>query len=75
MMAELSLIELLKDIKMIKGWRTAIVSLLIAIFGALEAFDFTSILTPDIAGYVVTAIGVVMFILRAYTKTPLGKNA
>lgn len=60
---------------MIKGWKTALISLLIVVFGALETFDFTAILTPEISGIVVTVIGIVMFILRALTNTSLGKNA
>jgi len=59
---------------MITGWKTVVISLLVTIFGALEAFDFTAILTPEISGYVVTAIGVVMFILRALTKTAIGSK-
>jgi len=60
---------------MIHGWKTIVTSLAIFIFGALEAYDFTQILTPELSGYVVSGIGVVMFILRAVTKTPIGKNA
>lgn len=56
---------------MLQGWKTFVVSLLITVFGALESFDFTQFLSENIAGYVVTAIGVVMFILRALTKSPM----
>ncbi len=53
------------------GFKTFIIALLIAIFGALEVFDFTTFLTVDNAGYVTAGIGIVMFILRALTKTPM----
>lgn len=56
------------------GFKTMIVALLITIFGALEAFDFTTYLDGDTAGYVTTGIGVVMMILRAVTKSPVFKN-
>ena len=56
------------------GYKTAIVALLITLFGALETFDFTAFLTPETAGIVVTVIGIIMFILRAVTKTPLFKS-
>lgn len=56
---------------MLTGLKTIIVSLAVVIFGALESFDFTSILTPEISGYVTMAIGVIMFILRALTTTPI----
>ena len=59
---------------MLKGWKTFIVALAVAVFGALESFDFTQFLDQDIAGYVVTGIGVVMFVLRALTSTPALKS-
>jgi len=59
---------------MLKGWKTLTVALAITVFGALEAFDFTAFLTADIAGYVTTGIGIVMFVLRALTTTPLLKS-
>jgi len=59
---------------MLNGWKTFVVALFIAIFGALESFDFTQFLDADIAGYVVSGIGVVMFILRAITSTPAFKS-
>tara|TARA_R100000808_G_C2022909_1_gene70262 strand:- start:242 stop:424 length:183 start_codon:yes stop_codon:yes gene_type:complete len=59
---------------MLKGWKTFLVALAVAVFGALEGFDFTSFLTEENAGYVTTAIGVVMFLLRSTTKTAVFKN-
>jgi len=56
---------------MLKGWKTFIVALLVSIFGALESFNFTEFLNADTAGYVTTGIGIVIFILRALTSTPL----
>lgn len=59
---------------MVSGWKTFIVSLMLAVFGALETFDYTQFLNESVASYVVTGVGVVMFILRALTKTPIFKS-
>lgn len=60
---------------MLTGYKTAIVATLIAVFGALQGLDWVNLITnPQIAGWVATGIGVVMFILRAMTKTPLGQS-
>ena len=59
---------------MLSGFKTFLVALGLTIFGALETFDFTQYLSADNAGYVTTAIGVIMFLLRAVTKTPVFKS-
>lgn len=59
---------------MLNGYKTFVAALAITIFGALEAFDFTQFLNADTAGYVTTGLGIVMFILRALTSTPLFKD-
>lgn len=55
------------------GYKTFIIALLITIFGALETFDYTQFLTAENASYVTAGIGILMFGLRAVTKTPLFK--
>lgn len=60
---------------MLTGYKTAIVAALIAVFGALQGLDWLNLISnPQIAGWVATAIGVVMFVLRAMTTTPIGKG-
>lgn len=60
---------------MLKGKRTALVALAIMVVGALQAFDFTTIFSdPTQAGWVVTGLGVVMFVLRAITDTSMFEN-
>ena len=55
-----------------KGKRTAIISLLIAILGAIQGFDFITIVdNPQTAGWIATGIGVVMFGLRAITDSAM----
>jgi hypothetical protein len=58
---------------MLSGYKTAIVSLVITVLGALETFDFTSLVNEDTAGLIITGIGIVMFALRAITNTSLFK--
>lgn len=59
---------------MIKGFKTFLFALLLTVFGALESFDFTSYLTEENAGYAAAGVGIVVFILRSITSTPLFKN-
>jgi hypothetical protein len=59
---------------MLNGWKTLVVAVLTAVFGALESLDYTQFLTADNAGYVTAGLGVVMFILRTLTKTPILKS-
>lgn len=54
---------------MLTGWKTFLVAIATAIFGALEALDFTQFLTEDNAGYATLGISLVMMVLRSVTKT------
>ena len=54
---------------MLTGFKTFAVALALAVFGALESFDFTQFLDADNAGYVTTGIAVLMMVLRSITKT------
>jgi hypothetical protein len=57
---------------MLNGWKMLIVGLATTVFGFLETFDFTSVLSnPKTAALVVTAIGVVNTGLRFVTKSPI----
>lgn len=56
-----------------KGWRTLAINLAIAVFGVLEAADWTALLGSSSAGLVVTGIGIANMILRSITTTPVGK--
>ena len=58
-----------------KGKKTAIISLLLVIFGAIQGFDWTTLIADtQTAGWVVSGIGIVMFALRAITDTPMFKS-
>ena len=55
-----------------RGWKTALVSLLITIFGAVQAFLSESVeMSSETNGIVMMAIGAVMAILRYITTTPI----
>ena len=57
---------------MLTGYKTAIFSLLLVVFGAIQGFDWATIISdPQVAGWVATAIGVIVFALRAITKSPM----
>lgn len=65
----------LKGFIMINGWKTFVFGLALAIFGALEQFDFTQYLDADNAGTVTGIIGFVVIVLRAVTNSPIFKKA
>lgn len=57
---------------MLKGKKTALVALVLVVLGALQGFDFLTLVNdPAIAGRVVAGIGLVMMVLRAVTDTSL----
>ena len=56
-----------------KGWRTILVNCGIAVFGVLEAADWTALLGSDRAGLVVMAIAIANMGLRAITDTRVGR--
>lgn len=57
---------------MLTGFKTVIVGVLLAVLGALQGLDWLSLISdPEIAGWVVSGIGVVMTVLRLFTTTPV----
>jgi len=57
---------------MFVGYRTYLVSALIAIFGTLEAIDWNSFFDNPGAGWVAIFTAVVMAVMRSITTTPPG---
>ena len=57
----------------LKGWRTLLFNIGLAVAGVAQAADWTSILgaTPY-TGYVVMAVAAVGTVLRTLTTTPVG---
>jgi hypothetical protein len=58
----------------LKGWRTIIVSILIAVVGVLQATDWATIVRPEHVGPTMLAISVLVAVLRAVTDTPVGRK-
>ncbi len=56
-----------------KGWRTLGVNLAVALFGVLEAADWTTLLGGGSAGWALTVIGIANMVLRSVTTTPPGR--
>ena len=57
---------------MLTGYRTYIVSILIAIFGVLEMTNWNAILDNPQAGMVALGSAILMAIFRTITRTPPG---
>ncbi len=56
---------------MLKGKRTALVALALMIVGAVQGFDWATIVSePTMVGWIGTGIGALMFVLRAITDSP-----
>jgi hypothetical protein len=58
----------------LKGWRTLLVSLAVAVVGVLQTADWATIVGPAAVGPVMVAIGVAVALLRAVTDTPVGRK-
>lgn len=69
------MLEQLKDWSgQLKGWRTLLVSLAIAMAGVLQSADWATIVPAEHVGSVMLAIGVLVAVLRTLTDTPLGRK-
>lgn len=56
------------------GYRTYIVAVLAAIFGALAIVDWNAVLTDPSAGWATVVMAVLMAVMRAITTTPPGSR-
>jgi hypothetical protein len=55
-----------------KGYRTLLFSLAVAIIGVLQSFDWATVVAPEQAGIALTVIGVAGAVLRFLTSTAVG---
>lgn len=55
-----------------KGWKTIIFSMIIAMLGVAETADWISVLGDQWGGVVLLVVGVISAWLRKLTTTPLG---
>jgi len=58
----------------LKGWRTVIVAVTLAIVGVLQTADWATIVGPRQVGPVMLGIGIVVAVLRTLTDGPVGRN-
>ena len=58
----------------LKGWRTLIASIFLAVVGVLQAADWATIVAPRFVGPVMLAIAVLVAVLRTVTDTAVGKK-
>ena len=58
----------------LKGWRTMLVSVFLAIVGVLQTADWATIVAPRQVGPVMLAVGILVAVLRTLTDTPVGKR-
>ena len=59
-----------------KGKRTIAIGIAVAVAGALQAIDaadWIELVGPQVAGAIISGIGVVGVVLRFFTNTPVGK--
>lgn len=56
---------------MLAGYKTLIFNIGIAILGVLQTFNWVDVLGSSKAGIIVSVIGVIGMILRAFTTTPI----
>jgi hypothetical protein len=54
-----------------KGFRSLLFSLAVAVVGVLQAADWATIVPADKAGLALTIVGVVSAVLRFFTSTPV----
>jgi hypothetical protein len=58
----------------LKGWRTMLLSLAVAVVGVLQTADWATIVAPGQVGPTILAIAIVMAVLRTLTDTPVGRK-
>jgi hypothetical protein len=56
----------------LKGWRTMLLSVALAVVGVLQTADWATVVGPEQVGPTMLTIAVVVAVLRALTDTPLG---
>ena len=59
---------------MLVGYRTYLVAVLMAVFGALAVVDWNAVLSNPEAGWVAVVSAVIMAAMRAITSTPPGQS-
>jgi lysozyme len=58
----------------VKGWKTMIVSSVLAVVGVLQTADWATIVSPTDVGPTILGIAIVVAVLRSVTDTPVGRR-
>jgi uncharacterized membrane protein YgaE (UPF0421/DUF939 family) len=58
----------------LKGFKTLLFTIIVAVFALLEATDLTGIISEEKMPFVVLGIAITNIILRKISNTPIGKN-
>lgn len=57
-----------------KGWRTLLLSIAVAVIGALNAFDWVDVIPDNIEPFIIPLLAIVFGYLRTITNTALGQK-
>jgi len=57
-----------------KGWKTILLAIAVAVIGALDAFNWADIIPDNLEPFIIPIIGVLFGYLRTITNTPVGKS-
>jgi hypothetical protein len=58
----------------LKGWRTLLLSVAMAVIGALQTADWATIIAPAAVGPLMLWLSAAVAVLRVLTTTPVGKR-
>lgn len=58
----------------VKGWKTMIVSSVLAIVGVLQTADWATIVSPSHVGPTILGIAILVAVLRSVTDTAVGRR-
>jgi hypothetical protein len=58
----------------IKGWKTMIVSAVLALVGVLQSADWATIVSPQHVGPAILGVAILVAVLRVVTDTPVGRK-
>lgn len=61
-------------VTLIKGYKTMGLGALLAILGGIQQSDLIQLVPPQYVGAVMSAVGVLVMVLRIATNTPLGSD-
>lgn len=60
--------------KKLKGWKTLLLAVAVAVIGAIDAFNWADIIPDNIEGFILPLIAIVFGYLRTLTNTAIGKS-